>query len=133
MFPVESTLLSFSNYFKRSDNIMAIKTLEELTNVIKSRFSENPTDDDISLLEDLTDTYNSFSATNNEELSTRLKDAETKNAEWEQKYNDNDAMWRKKYIDRFEGKITDIPEVKKTLEADRSANITIEDLFSPKQ
>ena len=132
MFPVESTLLSFSNYFKRSDNIMAIKTLEELTNVIKSRFSENPTDDDISLLEDLTDTYNSFSATNNEELSTRLKDAETKNAEWEQKYNDNDAMWRKKYIDRFEGKITDIPEVKKTLEADRSANITIEDLFSPK-
>ena len=42
-------------------------------------------------------------------------------------------MWRKKYIDRFEGKITDIPEVKQSLEADRSANITIEDLFTPKQ
>ena len=111
---------------------MAIKTLEELTNVIKSRFSENPTDDDISLLEDLTDTYNSFSATNNEDLSTRLKDAETKNAEWEQKYNDNDAMWRKKYIDRFNGKVEDVPEVKKSLEAERGANITIEDLFTPK-
>ena len=42
-------------------------------------------------------------------------------------------MWRKKYIDRFEGKVTDIPEVRQSLEADRSANITIEDLFSPKQ
>lgn len=112
---------------------MAIKTLEELTNVIKSRFSDNPTDEDISLLEDLTDTYNSFSASNNDDISAKLKEAESKNAEWEQKYNDNDAMWRKKYIDRFEGKVTDIPEVKQSLEADRSANITIEDLFSPKQ
>ena len=111
---------------------MAKRTLEELTNMIKSKFSENPTDDEISLLEDITDTYNSFSASNTDDLSARLNEAESKNAEWEQKYNDNDAMWRKKYIDRFEGKVTDIPEVKQSLEADRSANITIEDLFSPK-
>lgn len=112
---------------------MAKRTLEELTNMIKSKFSENPTDDEISLLEDITDTYNSFSASNTDDLSAKLKEAEDKNAKWEQKYNDNDAMWRKKYIDRFEGKITEIPEVKQSLEADRSANITIEDLFSPKQ
>lgn len=111
---------------------MAKRTLEELTNLIKSKFSENPTDDEISLLEDITDTYNAFSASNTDDLSARLNEAESKNAEWEQKYNDNDAMWRKKYIDRFEGKVTDIPEVKQSLEADRSANITIEDLFSPK-
>lgn len=111
---------------------MAKRTLEELTNMIKSKFSENPTDDEISLLEDITDTYNSFSASNIDDISAKLKEAESKNAEWEQKYNDNDAMWRKKYIDRFEGKVTDIPEVKQSLEADRSANITIEDLFSPK-
>lgn len=112
---------------------MAKRTLEELTTMIKSKFSENPTDDEISLLEDITDTYNSFSASNTDDLSAKLKEAESKNAEWEQKYNDNDAMWRKKYIDRFEGKITDIPEVKKSLEADRSANIRIEDLFTPKE
>ena len=111
---------------------MAKRTLEELTNMIKSKFTENPTDDEISLLEDITDTYNSFSASNTDDLSAKLKEAEDKNAEWEQKYNDNDAMWRKKYIDRFEGKVTDIPEVRQSLEADRSANITIEDLFSPK-
>ena len=63
----------------------------------------------------------------NEEYSTL-----SKNAEWEQKYNDNDAMWRKKYMDRFNGKVEDIPEVKKSLEADRSENITINDLFTPK-
>ena len=63
---------------KRSDNIMAIKTLEELTNVIKSRFSENPTDDDISLLEDLTDTYKFFFGNKQRDLSAKLKEAESK-------------------------------------------------------
>ena len=59
-------------------------------------------------------------------------DVEFQEIEWEQKYNDNDAMWRKKYMDRFNGKVEDIPEVKKSLEADRSENITINDLFTPK-
>ena len=111
---------------------MAVKTLEELTTALKAKFSENPTDDEISLLEDFTDTYNSFSANKSEDVSAKLKDAETKLSEWEQKYNDNDAMWRKKYIDRFNGKVEDVPEVKKSLEAERGANITIEDLFTPK-
>lgn len=111
---------------------MAVKTLEELTTALKARFSENPTDDEISLLEDFTDTYNSFSANHSEDVGAKLKDAETKLSEWEQKYNDNDAMWRKKYIDRFNGKVEDVPEVKKSLEAERGANITIDDLFTPK-
>ena len=111
---------------------MAVKTLEELTTALKAKFSENPTDDEISLLEDFTDTYNSFSANKSEDVGAKLKDAETKASEWEQKYNDNDAMWRKKYIDRFNGKVEDVPAVKQSLEAERGANITIEDLFTPK-
>ena len=111
---------------------MAVKTLEELTTALKAKFSENPTDDEISLLEDFTDTYNSFSANNSEDIGAKLKEAETKLSEWEQKYNDNDAMWRKKYIDRFNGKVEDVPAVKQSLEAERGANITIEDLFTPK-
>ena len=63
----------------------------------------------------------------------QLEEAEKKNSEWEQKYNDNDAMWRKKYIDRFNGKVEDIPEVRQNLEAERSSNITIEDLFTAKE
>ena len=111
---------------------MAIVKKEELTERIKKLFSDNPTDDEISLMEDFTDTFASLSANNSDDISAKLTEAESKNAEWEQKFNDNDAMWRKKYIDRFEGKVTDIPEVKLSLEADRSANITIEDLFTPK-
>ena len=57
---------------------MAKRTLEELTNMIKSKFSGNPTDDEISLLEDITDTYNSFSASNTDDLSARLQEAENK-------------------------------------------------------
>lgn len=111
---------------------MAIVKKEELTERIKKLFSDNPTDDEISLMEDFTDTFSSLSANNFDELSAKLTEAESKNSEWEQKYNDNDAMWRKKYMDRFNGKVEDIPEVKKSLEADRSENITINDLFTPK-
>ena len=110
---------------------MAIVNKDNLTERIRKLFSDNPTDDEISLMEDFSDTFSSLSANNFDELSAKLSEAEGKNAEWEQKYNDNDAMWRKKYIDRFNGKVEDIPEVKKSLEADRSANITIEDLFTP--
>jgi len=112
---------------------MAIVKKEELTERIKKLFSDNPTDDEISLMEDFTDTFASLSANNSDDISARLTEAESKNAEWEQKYNDNDAMWRKKYMDRFNGKVEDIPEVKKSLEADRSENITINDLFTPKE
>lgn len=111
---------------------MAVVSKEELTEKIKKMFSDNPTDDNISLLEDLTDTFDSLSANNSNDLSAKLEEAEKKNNEWEQKYNDNDAMWRKKYIDRFNGKVEDIPEVKQNLEAERSSNITIEDLFTAK-
>lgn len=111
---------------------MAVISKEELTDKIKKLLSDNPTDDEISLLEDFSDTYDSFSANSSNELSEKLKEAESKNVEWEQKYNDNDAMWRKKYIDRFNGKVEDIPEVKQTLDAERGANISIEDLFTPK-
>ena len=111
---------------------MAIVNKEELTERIKKLFSDNPTDDEISLMEDFYDTFASLSANNSDDISAKLTEAESKNAEWEQKYNDNDAMWRKKYMDRFNGKVEDIPEVKKSLEADRSENITINDLFTPK-
>ena len=111
---------------------MGVVKKEELTERIKKLFSDNPTDDEISLMEDFTDTFASLSANNSDDISAKLTEAESKNAEWEQKYNDNDAMWRKKYMDRFNGKVEDIPEVKKSLEADRSENITINDLFTPK-
>ena len=110
---------------------MAVLTKKDLQEKIQKMFSDNPTDDEISLLEDFSDTFDSFSANKSDDISAKLKEAEDKNAEWEQKYNENDAMWRKKYIDRFNGKVEEVPEVKKTLEAERAEHITIEDLFTP--
>ena len=67
---------------------MAVSTKEDLVARISASFGENLSDDNISLLEDLSDTIDSFS------------DKE----DWKTKYEENDASWRKRYKERFEGK-----------------------------
>lgn len=63
---------------------MAVKTKEELLNTIKGL--ENVDEDaSIALIEDVSDTMDSFS--NSED--------------WKTKYEENDAAWKKKYKDRF--------------------------------
>lgn len=68
---------------------MAVIKLNELLEKLRSQFTDNTSDEVLSIIEDITDTYNDF--------ETKTKD-ETK---WEEKYKENDAMWRKKYKDRF--------------------------------
>jgi len=109
-----------------------VRTLDELTDIIKGKFSENPTDEEIALLEDVTDTFNSFSANTGADVAKELEELKKSNSEWEQKYADNDNMWRKKYTDRFKGKVEDIPEVKQELDSKRGESISIEDLFTPR-
>lgn len=108
-----------------------VRTLDELTDIIKGKFSENPTDDEIALLEDVTDTFNSFSASGDADVTKELEELKKSNSEWEQKYTDNDNMWRKKYTDRFKGKVEDIPDVRQELDNKRGESISIEDLFTP--
>lgn len=67
---------------------MAVSTKENLVARLTASFGENLSDDNISLLEDLSDTIDSFS------------DME----DWKTKYEENDASWRKRYKERFEGK-----------------------------
>lgn len=67
---------------------MAVSTKEDLVARISAIFGENLSDDNISLLEDVSDTIDSFS------------DKE----DWKTKYEENDASWRKRYKERFEGK-----------------------------
>ena len=67
---------------------MAVSTKEDLVARISASFGENLSDDNISLLEDVSDTIDSFS------------DKE----DWKTKYEENDASWRKRYKERFEGK-----------------------------
>ena len=62
---------------------MPKRSKDELLAALRSVLGDNQTDEAIALIEDVTDTF----------------DAPAE--DWEQKYKDNDAAWRKKYTDRF--------------------------------
>lgn len=69
---------------------MAVKTREEILESFKTRLGENPNDESISFLEDVTDTLDDFE-----------KRANGDGTDWKSKYEENDANWRKKYTERF--------------------------------
>ena len=69
---------------------MAIKSKEEILEQIQSRFGEDTSDETISFLEDVTDTFT--------DLETR---ASCDGVDWKAKYEENDNEWRQKYRDRF--------------------------------
>lgn len=66
-----------------------IRTKDDLLSIIKDRIGEGTSDEDISLIEDINDTY--------DDLSTRVSEA----GDWKAKYEENDASWRAKYKERF--------------------------------
>lgn len=68
---------------------MAIKSREDLLKSLTTLIGDNSSDENLAILEDVTDT---------------LKDYEEKTADqtdWKTKYEQNDADWRKKYKERF--------------------------------
>ena len=71
---------------------MAVKTRDEIIEAIRTRIGEDTSDEAISLLEDVTDTFTDY--------ETRVADK----TDWKAKYDEMDASWRKKYMDRFSGK-----------------------------
>lgn len=67
---------------------MSIKSKEELMTLIKAKIGEDTSDEAITLIEDLSDTLDKL----NEKPSGE---------DWEAKYKENDAAWRKRYTERF--------------------------------
>ena len=66
---------------------MAIKTRDEILAAIRSRLGDDTSDDALAIIEDIDDTF---------------KDYETRaGVNWESRYNELDAQWRKRYRDRF--------------------------------
>jgi thiamine pyrophosphate-dependent acetolactate synthase large subunit-like protein len=92
-----------------------VLTKEEFLSKIKERIGENPTDEDISFVEDMTDTIDSL---------TQVDD-------WQKKYEENDARWRKKYTERFftPDKESEKETEKESEEKIDEEEITIDDLF----
>lgn len=73
---------------------MAVRTRDEILEAINTHLGDDNSDSVLSLVEDITDTFDSLTGN-------------TGGENWEQKYKDNDAAWRKKYRDRFFGKNND--------------------------
>lgn len=97
---------------------MAVKTREEILESFKTRLGENPDDESISFLEDVTDTLDYFE-----------KRANGDGTDWKSKYEENDASWRKKYTERFfSGEPNPEPNTEPKPEPDNTPR-TFSDLF----
>lgn len=104
---------------------MARLTREQYLEKIKDIIGEDTSDESITLLEDLTDTYDEL------EQASSKKDDE----DWKQKYEENDKQWRQKYRDRFystgDDKDKDLDDALNSKLTEPEDDITIDDLFKP--
>lgn len=101
---------------------MGVKTRDEIMEAIRKRIGEDTSDEAISLLEDVTDTFADY--------ETKVADK----TDWKTKYDEMDASWRKKYMDRFSGKTGE--EVKDEQEEqikDDSEPRTFDELFTERE
>ena len=99
---------------------MAVVSKESLIERITAIIGEDKNDDMITLVEDVTDTFDDFDNKTKDETN------------WKQKYEENDKNWRDKYISRFKQGV--IPEESPKLEDDdKPVPKTFEELFSVKE
>lgn len=75
-----------------------IKTISELIEAVKTRIGDNPDDDSVAFLEDITDTLTDY--------DNKTKD----NTAWKEKYDELDKSWKQKYIERFSDDVYDDPD-----------------------
>ena len=80
---------------------MSVLNKEDFFSKIKARIGDDSSDDALSFIEDMTDTFN--------DLESRTNDSEN----WKQKYDDLDKTWREKYRARFFDGGTTPDDVKK--------------------
>ena len=94
---------------------------EEILDKIKTRIGDDTSDEALSLIEDINDTY--------DDLNTRVTEA----GDWKSKYEENDKSWREKYKDRFFNKeIVEGAETPQNESGDEGTHeaLKYEDLFS---
>ena len=107
---------------------MAILKKEDFFERLSKRIGDDTSDEGLKDMEDFTDTYNALSPK-----------AEGDAAEWKRKYEENDAMWKKRYKARFfsSGGNVNFPtddnpdddESKEDKELKRATSVHINDLF----
>lgn len=100
-----------------------VKTKDEILEAIKNKLGEEISDEDITLLEDVTDTLNDYENKAKSETNT----------DWKAKYEENDKAWKKRYTDRFfnkEENDNDDVSTEINIEGNDNKPHTFDDLFS---
>ena len=85
---------------------MAVLSKEDFMSRLQERIGEDTSDEAMSFIEDMTDTFN--------DMETRSSG--NSDEEWKQKYEDLDKSWREKYKARFFNSETTPAEVKEEQE-----------------
>ena len=99
---------------------MAIKTKDEILSAVRDKFPDDASDEVISLIEDISDTYT--------DLETKAKGD---GVDWKAKAREIDEEWRKKYRDRFFSGKNDTEDEVEPDEVDPDLKkYNYEDLFS---
>lgn len=96
---------------------MARLSKDELIEKIKKYIGDRTDDETIEIIEDISD-------------SVGASDEET---EWKQKYEENDKMWRDKYISRFFEQKEDEPETSSEHDEEEKEYNSFEDLFEEEE
>lgn len=99
---------------------MAVKSREEILESLRAITGKEHNDEIIGLVEDITDTF--------DELNARASDK----TDWKQKYEDNESMWREKYLNRFYSTEVEDPAEDIILPPEPDKPKTFEDLFKQK-
>ena len=93
-----------------------VRSKDELLTLLKDRIGDDTSDEAIAIIEDFSDTLNSYDSEN-----------------WKQRYEDNDKMWREKYKERFFEATKDVKEEQKEDIKDDSEKKTFEELFEERE
>lgn len=95
---------------------MAKLSKEELIEKVKKYVGDRTDDETIEIIEDISDSIDSSDAD-----------------EWKQKYEENDKMWRDKYISRFFEKKEDELETPTEHEEEEKEYSSFDDLFEEEE
>lgn len=95
---------------------MAKLTKNELIEKVRKYVGDRTDDETIEIIEDISDSIDSSDAD-----------------EWKQKFEENDKMWRDKYISRFLEKKEDEPDTPSEHEEEEKEYNSFEDLFEEEE
>ena len=104
---------------------MSVLNKEQFMERLKARIGEDTSDDAVSFIEDMTDTFNDMETRSNGQSDEQ----------WQAKLDELDKSWRTKYRDRFFSETTpaDVKEVQEEDVKDDAESKTFSDLFEERE